>query len=190
MPSNNLLGNNQLVNNLDFKQTGFSQVNMTQTGPRIKRTIDGDDLPVPAEIYKNVGGQRATIAQNQMIQRSGISETQSDFNSGLHSINNRDDYAPDGAKIITQNVPLQMCQSNYDGDMKVQTSYYQSEIPSESFQSAEQNAMFHEMKAKKKQQDKEAKLMQFQSKTKANAMRKMREETDTKRLTTTEMKKQ
>lgn len=69
-----------------------------------------------------------------------------------------------------------MCQSNYENDMNAQTSYYQSELASESFQSAEQNAMIHEMRAKKKQQDKEAKLMQFQSKTKANAMRKLRED--------------
>lgn len=46
------------------------------------------------------------------------------------------------------------------------------------------------MKAKKKQQDKEAKLMQFQSKTKANAMRKMREENQAKKLTEAELKKQ
>lgn len=58
-----------------------------------------------------------------------------------------------------------MCQSNYEGDMGAQTSYYQSELTSESFQSAEQNAMMHEMMAKKKLQDKEQKLMQFQSKT-------------------------
>ena len=43
-----------------------------------------------------------------------------------------------------------MCQSNYEGDMNAQTSYYQSELASESFQSAEQNAMIHEMKANDK----------------------------------------
>lgn len=74
--------------------------------------------------------------------------------------------------------------------MNAQTSYYQSELPSESFQSAEQNALIHEMRAKKKQQDKEAKLMQFQSKTKANAMRKMREGNEAKRLSSAEQKKQ
>lgn len=49
--------------------------------------------------------------------------------------------------------------------------------------------MIHELRAKKKQQDKEAKLMQFQSKTKANAMRKMREETHAKKMTDAELKK-
>ena len=50
--------------------------------------------------------------------------------------------------------------------------------------------MIHEQMAKKKQQDKETKLMQFQSKTKANAMRMMREEQEAKRMTSAEKKKQ
>lgn len=64
MPSNNLLANNHLANNLDLKQTGFTQVNMTQTGPRVKRTIDGDDLPAPTEIYSRVGGAGPGIGLN------------------------------------------------------------------------------------------------------------------------------
>ena len=36
--------------------------------------------------------------------------------------------------------PLQACQSTYDNG---QTSYYESELTEESFQSAEQNAHYH-----------------------------------------------
>ena len=55
MPSNNLLAQNQIANNMEFKpMSGFSQVNMSQTGPRIKTNIDGEDLPAPTEIYNRV----------------------------------------------------------------------------------------------------------------------------------------
>lgn len=84
MPSNNLLATkNMMGNDLDIKQGGFSMVSMSQTGPRIKR--NGDDLPPPVEIYSRAGAPPA----NMGFPRSGISETQSEFNSGIQSLNNR-----------------------------------------------------------------------------------------------------
>ena len=68
-----------------------------------------------------------------------------------------------------------MCQSSYDGDMAAVTSHYQSE--ESSLVSAEYNAMAHEENAKRRREDKEMKLTQFQNKTKANAQRRLREET-------------
>lgn len=53
-------------------------------------------------------------------------------------------------------------------------------MTSESFQQAEYNALEHEEMAKKRIQDKEQKLLEFQNKTKANAMKKMRETAATK----------
>lgn len=63
-----------------------------------------------------------------------------------------------------------------------QTSYYQSELTDESFQSAEQNAMAHEELAKKRRFDKEQKLIMFQNKTKANAMSTLRKQQSAKKL--------
>ena len=86
MPSNNILANKNLANDLDIKQGGFSMVSMSQTGPRMKRNMDGDDLPAPVEIYSRMG---APPPNNMGYQRSGISETQSEFNSGIQSLNAR-----------------------------------------------------------------------------------------------------
>ena len=49
--------------------------------------------------------------------------------------------------------------------------------------------MYYEMKNKQKQIEKEQKLAQFQSRTKANIMRKKREEAQSKPLTESEQKK-
>lgn len=115
MPSNNLMVNNFVANNgnIDASKGGFSQINMTQTGPRIRSNIDGDELPAPTEIYSRVGAPPANAA----FARSGISESQSEFNSGIQSLNNRAANAGDAARTLTSGVgvPLQMCQSNYDG---------------------------------------------------------------------------
>jgi hypothetical protein len=69
--------------------------------------------------------------------------------------------------------PLQMCQSSYDDNMGATTSHYISE--ESSLVSAEYAAMAQEEQAKRRAEDKEMKLQQFQNKTKANAARKMRE---------------
>lgn len=82
MPSNNILATkNNMGNDLDIKHGGFSMVSMSQTGPRVKRNMDGDDLPAPVEIYSRVGAPPANVVGG--YQRSGISETQSEFNSGI-----------------------------------------------------------------------------------------------------------
>lgn len=105
--------------------------------------MDGDELPAPTEIYSRAGA--GAPPANMAFPRSGISESQSDFNSGIQSLNAR--AATAGIGSMAQGAPLQMCQSNYEGDMNAQTSYYQSELASESFQSAEQNALIHEQLA-------------------------------------------
>lgn len=74
----------------------------------------------------------------------------------------------------SNNGPLQICQSNYEGDIGVASSHYISEEGS--LVSAEYAALNHEELARKRTEDKEMKLQQFQNKTKANAARKMREE--------------
>ena len=71
-----------------------------------------------------------------------------------------------------------MCQSSFEGVNS--TSYYQSQLTEESFQQAEHNAMAHEEMARKKRFDKEQKLIEFQNKTKANAMRKLRDDKEQK----------
>ena len=55
MPSNNLLANNHNANLTEMRTSGFNQINMSQTGPRIRHTMEGDDLPAPTEIYNRVG---------------------------------------------------------------------------------------------------------------------------------------
>ena len=72
-----------------------------------------------------------------------------------------------------------MCMSEYDGDIAAKSSVY-SETES-SLVSAENNAMYHEENSKRKREDKEMKLQQFQNKTKANAARKLREETSSRK---------
>lgn len=84
-----------------------------------------------------------------------------------------------GLHVMTNAAPLHMCQSNYDNDIGVASSHYQTE--ESSLVSAEYAAMTHEEIAKRRQEDKEIKLQQFQNKTKANAARKMREEAASKK---------
>ena len=57
------------------------------------------------------------------------------------------------------NAPMQMCQSNYEGDFGAATSHFQSE--ESSLVSAEYAAMNHEEMAKKRAEEKEIKLQQF-----------------------------
>ena len=74
--------------------------------------MDGDELPAPTEIYSR---KEAAGPTGLPYTRSGISESQSEFNSGVHSLNNRANTG--GTEAMVQNAPLQMCQSNYEGDM-------------------------------------------------------------------------
>lgn len=67
-----------------------------------------------------------------------------------------------GPTAVAQSVmqqPLQLCQQNYDGDIKSAASHYISE--ESSFVSAEYAAMAQEDIAKKRAEDKEMKLQQF-----------------------------
>ena len=117
MPSNNLIANQMNANNIGG---AFSMTNMSQTGPRLKRTIDGEDLQAPLEIYSRE--KAGAPPPNVMIPRSGISESQSDFNSGIQSLNARANTGGTLAGMMGQgvapgNFPLSMGQSNYDNDM-------------------------------------------------------------------------
>lgn len=130
MPSNNLMVNNMNAN-INYNNNiggAFSMTNMSQTGPRIRRPVDGDDLAPPTEIYRREGGAAGAPPPNIPFPRSGMSESQSDFNSGIQSLNARAQTGGTiGAVMINQvgnGVPLSMCQSNYDNDMNAQTSYY------------------------------------------------------------------
>ena len=66
---------------------------------------------------------------------------------------------PNGGFNSTQqnlHAPLQMCMSEYDGDIAAKSSVY-SETES-SLVSAENNAMYHENESRRKREDKEMKL--------------------------------
>lgn len=128
MPSNNLLATNKnLQRDLDIQHGAFSMVQMSV--PRMKSDLHNEDLPAPVEIYSRAGG--VGPMGGGTFPRSGISETQSDFNSGVQSTLNRRAVEMRGAPGVGATsamggpgAPLQMCQSNYEGDMNAQTSYY------------------------------------------------------------------